>query len=101
MPPWNQIMTMRSLAATVAALFLSLSSAMPVARAASGPSIDMDVDQTLAHFHRQVGGSRELMDRAAGVLVFPSVVKAGIGIGGEYGEGALRIGGRTVSYFNT
>jgi len=34
-------------------------------------------------------------------LVFPSVIKAGIGIGGEYGEGALRIGGKTVDYYNT
>jgi lipid-binding SYLF domain-containing protein len=33
--------------------------------------------------------------------VFPTVFKAGIGIGGEYGEGALRIRGRTVAYFNT
>ena len=34
-------------------------------------------------------------------LVFPSVIKAGIGIGGEYGEGTLRIGGKTVDYYNT
>jgi lipid-binding SYLF domain-containing protein len=33
--------------------------------------------------------------------VFPSVIKAGIGIGGEYGEGALLIRGRTVAYYNT
>jgi lipid-binding SYLF domain-containing protein len=35
------------------------------------------------------------------VLVFPSVFKAGIGIGGEYGEGALRIRGKTVDYYST
>jgi len=35
------------------------------------------------------------------VLVFPSIKKAGIGVGGEYGEGALRIGGRTVAYYST
>jgi lipid-binding SYLF domain-containing protein len=33
--------------------------------------------------------------------VFPNVYKAGIGIGGEYGEGALRIGGKTVEYYST
>jgi lipid-binding SYLF domain-containing protein len=33
--------------------------------------------------------------------VFPTVVKAGIGVGGEYGEGALRIRGRTAGYYNT
>jgi lipid-binding SYLF domain-containing protein len=69
--------------------------------AASGPEIDADVDATLRRFHHQVGGSRELVGRAAGTLVFPSIVKAGIGIGGEYGEGALLIGGRTAAYFNT
>ena len=33
--------------------------------------------------------------------MFPSVIKAGIGIGGEYGEGALRIGGKTADYYST
>jgi lipid-binding SYLF domain-containing protein len=46
-------------------------------------------------------GSRQLVRKAIGVLVFPRVIKAGMGIGGEYGEGALRIRGRTVAYFNT
>jgi lipid-binding SYLF domain-containing protein len=36
-----------------------------------------------------------------GLLVFPSVVKAGFGFGGEYGEGALLVEGRTVGYYNT
>lgn len=34
-------------------------------------------------------------------MVFPSVIKAGFGIGGEYGEGALRIAGKTVDYYST
>jgi lipid-binding SYLF domain-containing protein len=71
------------------------------AHAASGPEIDADVDATLSRFYHQAGGSRDLVHRAAGTLVFPSIVKAGIGIGGEYGEGALRIRGRTTAYFNT
>ena len=33
--------------------------------------------------------------------MFPKVIKAGVGFGGEYGEGALRIGGKTVDYYNT
>lgn len=70
-------------------------------RAASGYEIDADVDVALQRFYRTVGGSRELVRDAAGVLVFPSVVKAGMGIGGEYGEGALRQGGHTVAYYNT
>jgi len=84
----------------VAALSL-LFGAAGYAQAASGPAIDADVNAALSRFYREVGGSHELVGRAAGVLVFPSVVKAGMGIGGEYGEGALRRGGRTVGYFNT
>lgn len=71
------------------------------ATAASAYEIDADVDAALARFYRTVGGARELVRDAAGVLVFPSVVKAGMGFGGEYGEGALRINGYTEGYYNT
>ena len=43
----------------------------------------------------------KFIKEAKGVLVFPSVIKAGFGIGGEYGEGAMRIGGKTVDYYST
>ena len=46
-------------------------------------------------------GSGQGLSKAAEVLVFSSVIKAGLGIGGEYGEGALRIGGKTGEYYNT
>ena len=86
----------------LAALMLAL---MPAATpspaiAASAADIDSDVDATLSRFYRHVEGGRDLVRRAAGVLVFPSIVKAGFGFGGEYGEGALLIGGRTADYFN-
>lgn len=89
-----------SLGRLLALCALMLAAAMPQARAASAVEIDADVDATLTRFYNQVGGAYELTQRAAGVVVFPSVVKAGMGIGGEYGEGALRIGGRTAAYFN-
>ena len=59
------------------------------------------VDAALARFYRTVGGGRDLVRDAEAVLVFPSVVKAGIGFGGEYGEGALRRHGHTEAYYNT
>jgi lipid-binding SYLF domain-containing protein len=70
-------------------------------RAASAYEIDVGVDATLDRFFHNVRGARELADKSVGILVFPSVVKAGFGVGGEYGEGALRIRGRTVEYYNT
>ena len=50
---------------------------------------------------KDIKGGKEFLASAKGVLVFPSVLKAGIGIGGEYGEGALRIDGKTVDYYST
>ncbi len=85
----------------VAALLIGVFSTANIARAASGADIDADVEATLARFSNNIGGAEGLLRRAAGVLVFPSVVKAGMGFGGEYGEGALLIGGRTAGYYNT
>jgi lipid-binding SYLF domain-containing protein len=61
--------------------------------------IDTGADAALMRLYREVQGSRELLQKAQGVLVFPNVLAAGVGIGGEYGEGALRSGGRTVDYY--
>ncbi len=80
---------------------LSLFAAPPQSHAGSAYDIDAGVDATLDRFFRHVRGARELADKSVGILVFPSVVKAGFGFGGEYGEGALRIRGRTVDYYNT
>lgn len=73
----------------------------PSAHAGSAAEIDAAVDDTLQELFYQVRGSRELIGRSAGVLVFPRVYKAGFGIGGEYGEGALLRRGKTVDYYNT
>ncbi|RUP11049.1 YSC84-related protein [Hyphomicrobium sp.] len=70
-------------------------------RAASAHEIDASVHETLDRFFYQVGGARELANKAVGILVFPSVVKAGFGVGGEYGEGALLVRGRNAGYYNT
>jgi lipid-binding SYLF domain-containing protein len=75
--------------------------ASPAANAASGYEIDVGVDETLDRFFYNIRGAEGLARKAVGILVFPSVVKGGFGIGGEYGEGALRIHGRTVDYYNT
>lgn len=69
-------------------------------QAASAAKIDSWVDETLADFQREVKGGSALLQKAKGVLILPKVYKAGIGVGGEYGEGALRIGGKTVDYYN-
>lgn len=49
----------------------------------------------------QRSAASELVSKAQGVLVFPSVKKAAFVVGAEHGEGALRVGGATVGYYNT
>jgi lipid-binding SYLF domain-containing protein len=70
----------------------------PPVHAASASEINREVDKALARF-QQFDGARAYLDIARGVLVFPKVYMAGIG--GEYGEGALRVDGKTVDYYST
>jgi len=72
-----------------------------VANAATAKEIDVSVDVALENFVKEVKGAEEFLKSAKGVLVFPNVFKAGVGVGGEYGEGAMRINGKTVDYYNT
>ena len=85
------------------ALLLGLAlavSGVPAAEADSKGVIDAKVKSALSVFYSEVGAGKELAEKASGVLVFPEVFKAGVAVGGEYGEGALLIKGKTVAYFN-
>ncbi len=70
------------------------------ARAASRAAIDADARVTLDQFFKRIINGRELANKAEAILVFPSIVKAGIGIGGEYGEGVMHVRGQTSGYYN-
>lgn len=75
---------------------------LPVAAFAdSAAEIDAAVDESIGTFKKDVNGAEVFLNQAAGYLVFPRVIKVGIGIGGETGEGALRVGGTTVDYYRT
>jgi len=69
--------------------------------AARRTAIDASVDSALTMLYQQEPGARELVGRAAGVLVFPSVTEAGFIIGASRGAGALRVGGKSASYHAT
>ncbi len=67
-----------------------------------GPAvIDARVDATLAQLYNQYPNTRQLQEKSTGVLVMPLVTEAGLGLGGAYGRGALRVGGVTVDYYST
>lgn len=64
-------------------------------------AIDAGVDSTLTRLYGAANGSRELVGKAHGVLIFPSVIDAALVVGGQYGEGSLRVAGHTVGYYST
>jgi len=70
------------------------------AAAASREQINAEVEEAIQEFYKHTSAGKRLAQKAAGMLVFPKVYKAGIGIGGEYGEGALLVRGRTAAYYN-
>ncbi len=69
--------------------------------AASAAKLDLEADEALDVFREEVKGSEIFLNQAAGYLVFPRVIKIGIGIGAETGEGVLRVGGQTIDYYRT
>ncbi|MBT3921267.1 MAG: hypothetical protein HOF21_01705 [Nitrospina sp.] len=72
-----------------------------VAFSETAKEIDLSADVTLERFNKEIPGADSFIKKAKGVLVFPQVIKVGIGIGGEYGEGALRIDGKSADYYST
>lgn len=86
---------------SVLIMFSFIFSLSSQAMAKSAGEIDAGVKDTLKLFNSEVFDGKKLIKRANAVLVFPSVIKAGIGIGGEYGEGALMVDGKAVDYYST
>jgi len=62
--------------------------------------IDASADAALDRFYKNVKDAREVARQAKGMLIMPSVKKGALIVGGEYGQGAMRIGGKTVDYYS-
>ena len=73
----------------------------PAVAGTKAAEIDKQVDLALEQLYAASPAAREIAKVAKGVLVFPSIIKAGLVVGGQYGEGALRVNGKTVGYYNT
>jgi len=71
------------------------------ALADSKAEIDANVQVAIQEFYESSPAGKILAQDAAGILVFPKVLKAGIGVGGEYGEGSLLVGGQPAAYYST
>jgi lipid-binding SYLF domain-containing protein len=73
----------------------------PGDRAARKAKIDAGADAALSELLAEDAAAKELAAKAKGIAIFPDIVKGGVGIGGESGDGVLRVGGRDVAYYNT
>jgi len=62
--------------------------------------IDREVDIAIEKFKKDVPGGLNFLKQTKGYLVFPTVIKAGLIVGGKYGEGALRIKETTAHYYD-
>jgi len=87
-----------AVAAAVSAILLT--GLASIIYAATAKEIDASVAAAMDRFYSQVQGGKEFAKSAKGLLVLPNVTKAAIVIGGEYGEGALKVGGKNVAYYN-
>jgi len=72
-----------------------------IANAASAAAIDADADAALMKLYEHKPVAKMLSEKAAAVLIFPNIVKAGFIVGGQYGQGALRKQGKTVGYYSS
>ena len=63
-------------------------------------TIDARADSTLDYLYRQYPATQGLAAKSSGMLVMPLVTEAGLGFGGGYGRGVLRVGGTSVDYYS-
>ncbi|SFV89910.1 putative lipoprotein [hydrothermal vent metagenome] len=91
------MMLRKSSLAVMAALTLLFSNA---AQAEAAKVIDAKADVAIEKFKKLVKGGDVFLKKVKGYLVFPTVYKGGFVVGGEYGEGVLRVNGKSVAYYN-
>jgi len=92
--------TRRSLVPLLAALTGAAVMRSNTAHAASARQINLDADRALRALYAAQPKARDLGNRAKAILIFPKIIKAGLIIGGQGGDGVLRVGGKTAGYYN-
>jgi lipid-binding SYLF domain-containing protein len=89
----------RSILATVTVLPLAFGAVSVSAKTAE--EIDAESSQALNTLYSESSAAKELGAKARGILVFPSITKGGVIVGGEYGEGVLRVNGKSQGYYSS
>ena len=87
--------------------FALSAAALPLAACGNGigsdgaATVDARVDSALNYLYTNFPDTQELAARATGILVMPLITEAGLGFGGSFGRGALRVGESTVDYYSS
>jgi len=94
---------MKSLPKRICAVCLLGAFLLPIAAAGAenASAIDRDARSALAELYGKTPAAKALAGKATAILVFPSITKAGLMVGGQYGKGALMRGGKSVAYYET
>jgi len=74
---------------------------LSLAQSSRASDIDRSATQVLTTLYKNRPGAKALGDKAVAVLIFPNIVKGGFIIAGQFGDGALRRGGKTVAYYRS
>ena len=82
-------------------LVLSLFAATAHVEAESAREMRHSASQALANLYSTTPAARALGDKAAGVLVFPEIIKGGFIVAAQYGDGVLFKNGKAAGYYNT
>jgi lipid-binding SYLF domain-containing protein len=82
-------------------LMLVIAALAPSTYAASKAEINRDADAALQKLYESTPQAKMLAEKAKGILVFPAMVKGGFIVGAQYGDGALREGGKTAGYYRS
>jgi lipid-binding SYLF domain-containing protein len=95
------ILTYRLVLGTALLALAACTSSDPGDPAAQRAKIDAGADAALSELYAEDPAARTLADRAKGIAIFPDIVKGGLGVGAETGDGVLQVGGQPVGYYNT
>jgi len=84
----------------IAAVFLSGGLFAGQSFGGTAKEIDASADAAMDRFYKQVKDAKEVVRQAKGMLVLPNVKKGALIVGGEYGQGVMRIAGKTIEYYS-
>ena len=93
---------LRTTAVLLVIVFVVAGLVLPnLAVAATAGEIDRDATRALKQLYAKSPSSKVLAEKAKAILIFPGITKGGLLVGGQYGEGALRVEGKTVGYYSS